>query len=65
MYEKYSVQVYYLAPGELGSPHDAEEARAETFLRVIRAIRQGQLHSPEALASFLLTTAYHVVQEMV
>ena len=45
LYEKYSARVYYLALSELRSREDAEDVRIETFMRVIRAIRNGQLRS--------------------
>jgi RNA polymerase sigma-70 factor (ECF subfamily) len=63
LYEKYSARVFYLALSELRSREDAEDVRAETFLRVLQAIRQGQIRSPEALASFILGTAHNVIRE--
>lgn len=63
LYEKYSARVFYLALSELRSREDAEDVRAETFLRVLQSIRQGQLRSPEALASFILGTAQNVIRE--
>jgi RNA polymerase sigma-70 factor (ECF subfamily) len=63
LYERYAARVYYLALSELRSPADAEDVRAETFLRVLQAIRQGQLRSPQALASFILGTAHNVIRE--
>ena len=47
LYEKYSARVYYLALSELRSREDAEDVRTETFMRVIQAIRNGSLRSPE------------------
>ena len=64
LYEKYAARVYYLALSELRAPADAEDVRAETFLRVIPAIRAGRLRSPEALASFILGTAANVIREL-
>jgi RNA polymerase sigma factor (sigma-70 family) len=63
LYERYSARVYYVALGELRSREDAEDVRAETFLRVFQAIRQSRLRSSEALASFILGTAYNVIRE--
>jgi len=63
LYEKYSARVYYLGLGELRSPEDAEDARSETFLRVLQAIRGNRLRSPEALSSFVLNTTRNVVRE--
>lgn len=65
LYQKYSARVYYLALRYSRSPHDAEDVRAETFLRVLQAIRGDQLRSAEALASFILGTARNVVHEVV
>jgi RNA polymerase sigma factor (sigma-70 family) len=63
LYEKYSARVFYLALSELRSRENAEDVRAETFLRVLQAIRQERLRSPEALASFILNTARNVIRE--
>lgn len=63
LYERYSARVYYLALKGLRSPEDAEDARAETFLRVLQSIRQNRLRSTEALASFILGTAHNVILE--
>ncbi len=65
LYEKFSARIYYLALKELRAPHDAEDARAETFLRVLQAIRGDRVHSPEALASFVLSTTRNVIREHV
>lgn len=63
LYEKYSARVYYVALGDLRSREDAEDARAETFLRVLQAIRDHRLRSPEALPAFVLSTARNVIRE--
>lgn len=63
LYEKYRARVYYLAIKHLRSAEDAEDARAETFLRVLQSIRQNQLRSAEALASFILGTTHNVILE--
>jgi len=63
LYEKYSARVFYLALSELRSRENAEDARAETFLRVLQALRQDRLRSSEALASFILNTARNVIRE--
>jgi len=65
LYEKYSARVYYLALKHLRSREDAEDARTETFLRVLQAIRGGRVRSPQALPSFVLGTAHNVVRETV
>ena len=39
LYEKYCAKVYYVALRESRSPQDAEDVRAETFLRVLQAVR--------------------------
>ena len=63
LFEKYSRRVYYLALRELRSNADAEDVRAETFLRVLKAIQNQQVHSPDALSSFILGTARNVILE--
>lgn len=64
LYERYAPKVYYLALREARSPHDAEDVRAETFLRVLQAIRGNALRSPEAVASFILGTTRNVLHEL-
>ncbi|HKS96788.1 MAG TPA: sigma-70 family RNA polymerase sigma factor [Terriglobia bacterium] len=64
LYEKYSARVYYLALRESKSPHDAEDVRAETFLRVLQAIRGNQLRSAEALPAFILGVTRNVLNEL-
>jgi len=64
LYEKYSARVYYLALREAKSPQDAEDIRAETFLRVLQAIRRGQVRSAEALPAFILGVARNVIREL-
>ena len=64
LYERYAPRVYYLALRESRSPHDAEDVRAETFLRVLQAIRGNALRSPEAVASFILGTTRNVLFEL-
>lgn len=63
LYEKFSARVYFLALGELRSKEDAEDVRAETFLRVIQALRQDKLRSPDALPSFIVGIALNVIRE--
>jgi RNA polymerase sigma-70 factor (ECF subfamily) len=63
-YRSYAARLYYLALVRVRSTHDAEDARSETFLRVLSAIRNRQLRSPGALASFCLRTLDYVVLEM-
>ena len=63
LYERFSARVYFLALGELRSKEDAEDVRAETFLRVIQSLRQGKLRSPDSLPSFVLGIALNVIRE--
>jgi len=64
LYEKYSARVYYLALRESKSRQDAEDVRAETFLRVLQAIRKQQVHSQDALPAFILGVARNVLREL-
>lgn len=64
LYDKYSARVYYLALRESGSPHDAEDVRAETFLRVLQAIRGDQLRSAASLPGFILGVTRNVLHEL-
>jgi RNA polymerase sigma factor (sigma-70 family) len=64
LYERYAARVYYLALRESRSTHDAEDVRAETFLRVLQAIRNNHLRSPESLALFILGTTRNVLREL-
>lgn len=64
LYEKYSARVYYLALRDAKSPQDAEDVRAETFLRVFQAIRNQQVRSAEALPAFILGVARNVIREL-
>src|SRR5437773_12162334 len=65
LYDRYSSRVYFLALSELHSREDAEDIRAETFLRVLQALRQDQLRSPDSLGSFIVGTALNVIREQV
>jgi RNA polymerase sigma factor (sigma-70 family) len=64
LYEKYSAKVYYLALRESKSSHDAEDVRAETFLRLIQAIRRDQIRSADALPAFILGVTRNVLREL-
>lgn len=64
LYEKFSARVYYLALRETRSRQDAEDVRAETFLRVLQAVRNNQVRSPEALPAFILGVTRNVVREL-
>lgn len=64
LYEKYSAKVYYLALRESKSAHDAEDIRAETFLRVLLAIRRNQVRSPAALPGFIVGVTRNVLREL-
>ena len=63
LFRKYSERVYYLALRELRSKADAEDVRAETFLRVLKAIQKRQIASPDALRLFILGIARNVILE--
>src|SRR5688572_14570503 len=63
LYEKYSNRLYFLALSELHSREDAEDVRAETFIRVLLALRQGKLRKPESLPSFIVGIALNVIRE--
>jgi len=65
LYERYSSRVYFLALSELHSRDNAEDVRAETFLRVLQALRQGQLRSPDSLGSFIVGIALNVIREQI
>ena len=64
LYERYSGKVFYLALRESNSWQDAEDVRAETFLRVIQAIRGHQVRSAQALPAFILGVARNVLREL-
>ncbi len=63
LYEKFSARIYFLALSELHSKVDAEDVRAETFLRVIQALRAGKLRSAESLPSFIVGFALNITRE--
>ena len=63
LYEKYSDRIYFLALSELHSREDAEDVRAETFVRVLLALRQGKLRKPDSLSSFIVGIALNVIRE--
>jgi RNA polymerase sigma factor (sigma-70 family) len=63
LFEKYSNRVYYLALRELRSHADADDVRAETFLRVLKAIRNQQVRSPDSLSSYILGVARNIIME--
>lgn len=64
LYRKYSAKVYYLALRESKSPQDAEDVRAETFLRVLQAIRGNQIRSAAALPAFIVGVTRNVLREL-
>lgn len=64
LYEKYSARVYYLALRGSHSTHDAEDVRAETFLRVFQAIRGRHIRSATALPAFILGVTRNVLNEL-
>ena len=64
LYQRYSAKVYYLALRNCRSPQDAEDVRAETFLRVLQAIRSNQIRSAEALPGFILGVTRNILREL-
>jgi RNA polymerase sigma factor (sigma-70 family) len=64
LYEKYSAKVFFLALRESKLRQDAEDVRAETFLRVLQAIRGNQVRSAEALPAFILGVTRNVLREL-
>jgi RNA polymerase sigma factor (sigma-70 family) len=65
LYEKFSAGVYFTALSETHSKEDAEDARAETFLRLIQALRQDKLRSADSLPSFIVGITLNVIRELV
>ncbi len=65
LYEKFSERVYFTALSETHSKDDAEDVRAETFLRVIQALRQDKLRSADSLPSFIVGITLNVIRELV
>ena len=65
LYQKFSSRVYFTALSETHSKEDAEDVRAETFLRVILALRQDKLRSADALPAFVVGITLNVVRELV
>ena len=63
IYEKYSDRLYFLALSELHSREEAEDVRAETFTRVLRALREGKVRKPDSLSSFIVGIALNVIRE--
>jgi RNA polymerase sigma-70 factor, ECF subfamily len=63
LYEKYSERILFLALSERHSRADAEDIRAETFLRVLQALRAGKLRKPSSLSSFIVGIALNVMRE--
>lgn len=64
LYEKYSAKIYYLALRESRSPQDAEDVRAETFLRVLQSIRRDQVRSAVSLPAFIIGVTRNVLNEL-
>lgn len=63
LYAKYSARVYYIALRDSKSHQDAEDVRAETFLRVLQAVRAKQIRSAASLPAFILGVARNVLKE--
>jgi RNA polymerase sigma-70 factor (ECF subfamily) len=64
LYAKYSAKVYYIALRGSKSPQDADDVRAETFLRVLQAIRRKQVRSAASLPAFILGVTRNVLNEL-
>ena len=64
LYEKFSSRVYYVALRGCGSPQDAEDVRSETFVRVLQAMRTGQVRAADALPGFVLGVTRNVLHEL-
>jgi len=64
LYEMFSARVYFTALTETHSKEDAEDVRAETFLRVIQALRQDKLRSADSLPSFIVGITLNVIREL-
>ncbi len=64
LFERFNRRVLFLARRQLRSADLAEEARSETFLRALVAIREGRLRASGALAGFILQTTRNVVYEI-
>src|SRR5579864_7517632 len=65
IFERFAARVRFLARRELRSADLGDDVCSETFVRVLQAVRQTRLRTPDALAGFVLQTTRHVVQEMV
>ena len=63
LYEQFAARVYFTALSETHSQTDAEDIRAETFLRVIQALRQGKLQKADSLPSFIVGITLNVTRE--
>jgi RNA polymerase sigma factor (sigma-70 family) len=64
LYETFSEKVFYVALRGARSTQDADDVRAETFLRVLQAIRAKQLRSAASLPSFILGVTRNVLNEL-
>lgn len=64
LYEQFSARVYFTALSETHSKEDAEDARAETFLRVIQALRADKLRTADSLPSFIVGITLNVIREL-
>src|SRR5262245_54592887 len=64
LYERFAERVFYVALRGTKSTQDADDVRAETFLRVLQAIRARQLRSAASLPSFILGVTRNVLNEL-
>ncbi|MEO8027121.1 MAG: sigma-70 family RNA polymerase sigma factor [Bryobacteraceae bacterium] len=63
MHQRFSNRILFFALRELRSRAAAEDVRNDTLLRVIEAIRNGKLASPDSLPAFVIATARNVIRE--
>lgn len=64
LYARFGARIWYLAFRELRARDQADDVRSEALLRVLVAVREGRLRTPEALPGFVLQTARNVIHEM-
>lgn len=63
LYAHFGPRIGFLARRDLGSTVEADDVRSETMLRVLAAVRDGKLRTPEALPAFVWQTAKNVIRE--
>ena len=63
LYERFGARIDFLARQLLRSDALADDVRSETLVRVLKAITEDRLRTPDALPGFVLQTARNVVRE--